>query len=127
MDMEHLKHLSQIPELVSMIDPSGNIAPGRVAKAFGLSKAQLARTLGLTGDAFYVNRNSATSQRRLAEMIEILARVTAWAGGRGRALSWYRAQPMPAFGSRTAESLVKTGQASVLRDYLDHLALGNFA
>jgi hypothetical protein len=42
-------------------------------------------------------------------------------------MAWYRAQPIPAFGGRTAESLVKEGKASVVRDYLDFAALGNFA
>ncbi len=42
-------------------------------------------------------------------------------------MAWYRAQPIAAFGGRTAESLVKTGQASALRDYLDHIAMGGFA
>jgi hypothetical protein len=60
-------------------------------------------------------------------MLEIIARVSGWAGGRNQAMVWYRAQPIPAFGGRTAESLVKSGQASALRDYLDHIAMGGFA
>lgn len=58
---------------------------------------------------------------------EVLARVLAWAGGEAEALFWYRSQPIAAFGDRTAESLVKSGQAAPLRDYLDSLALGGFA
>ena len=42
-------------------------------------------------------------------------------------MAWYRAQPIPAFGGRTAEALVKDGKAGDLRDYLDHLAMGVFA
>jgi hypothetical protein len=61
------------------------------------------------------------------ESREVLARVRAWAGGEAAALLWYRSQPIPAFGDRTAEALVKSGQAAALRDYLDAIALGGFA
>jgi hypothetical protein len=60
-------------------------------------------------------------------MLEIVGRVSAWAGGKEQAMAWYRAQPIPAFGDRTAEALVKSGQAGALRDYLDHFAMGGFA
>ena len=42
-------------------------------------------------------------------------------------MAWYRAEPIPAFGGRTAESLVKDGKAAAVRDYLDGVALGGFA
>ena len=42
-------------------------------------------------------------------------------------MAWYRAQPIAAFGDRTAESLVKEGKAAAVRDYLDYMAQGNFA
>jgi hypothetical protein len=48
------------------------------------------------------------------------------AGDRRAAIAWYRAQPIPAFGGRTAESLVKTGEARAVRDYLDGLGRGDF-
>ncbi|WP_414694233.1 antitoxin Xre/MbcA/ParS toxin-binding domain-containing protein [Phenylobacterium sp.] len=60
-------------------------------------------------------------------MLEIISRIDAWAGGRRQALAWYRAQPIPAFGDRTAESLVKAGEARAVRDYLDCLSKGGFA
>ena len=70
---------------------------------------------------------AAKTQSRLREMNEILTRVAGWAGGPAQAMAWYRAEPIPAFGGRTAESLVKSGQAGQLRDYLDSIAIGGFA
>ncbi len=67
------------------------------------------------------------ARARLGEMAEIITRVSKWAGGPDRALAWYRAQPISAFGDRTAESLVNSGQAAALRDYLDSIAVGGFA
>ena len=60
-------------------------------------------------------------------MIEILARVQDWAGSDAQAMAWYRSQPIPALDGRTAEALVKSGEAAAVRDYLDVMALGGFA
>ena len=96
---------------------------------FGLNKKQLAETIGVPPEALYKTSrlNAAKTQSRLREMNEILTRVSAWAGGPPQAMAWYRAEPIPAFGGRTAEQLVKSGQAGALRDYLDSIALGGFA
>jgi DNA-binding XRE family transcriptional regulator len=113
---------------VSLLD-SAVIDLAEVAAALGISKSQLADTVGMSRETFHKRARSGApkTQTRLREMLEILNRVSAWAGGRQQAMAWYRAQPLPAFGGRTAESLVKSGQATMLRDYLDHIALGGYA
>lgn len=100
-----------------------------VADMFAMSRAQLAQTVGLSPEVLQKARlrTARKTQARLREMLEIITRVTEWAGGRAQAMAWYRAQPIPAFGGRTAEALVKTGQAAAVRDYLDHMALGGYA
>jgi hypothetical protein len=117
------------PLVWSYIDRNGRIAVEQVADGFGMSKGQLAETAGLARETLYRAERSraAKTQGRLREMLEIISRVTDWAGGKEQAMAWYRAQPLPAFGGRTAESLVKEGKAAALRDYLDHMALGGFA
>lgn len=94
-----------------------------------MSKTQLAATLGLSRDSLYkVKRAEAEkTQTRVREMLEVIVRVAPWAGGQQQAMAWYRAQAIPALGDRTAEALVKQGKASVVRDYLDFVAQGNFA
>jgi len=69
----------------------------------------------------------AKTQNREREMLEIVSRISGWAGGKEQAMAWYRSEPIPAFGGRTAEALLKTGKASAVRDYLDHIAVGGFA
>ncbi|MBX9455589.1 MAG: DUF2384 domain-containing protein [Rhizobium sp.] len=100
-----------------------------LAAALGISKRELAETAGIP--AGNLNRraraNSAQTQNRLRETVEILHRVTPWAGGLRQAFAWYRSEPLPEFGGRTAESLVKSGSSTAVRDYLDHVALGGFA
>ena len=101
----------------------------RQAAALGLTKKQLAETIGLGPEALYKRQrlSAGKTQARLQDMLDILNRVDGWAGGPAQALAWYRGEAIPAFGDRTAESLVKSGQAGALRDYLDSLALGGFA
>lgn len=117
------------PLVWSYMDRSGKIAIGQVADGFGMSKSQLAETAGLARETLYRAERSrgAKTQGRLREMLEIISRVTEWAGGKEQAMAWYRAQPLPAFGGRTAEGLVKEGKAAAVRDYLDHMAVGGFA
>ncbi|MBB3978306.1 DNA-binding XRE family transcriptional regulator [Rhizobium azooxidifex] len=117
------------PLVLSYMGPGGKIAADEVADGFGMSKSQLAETAGLARETLYRAERSrgAKTQGRLREMLEIISRVSEWAGGKEQAMAWYRAQPIAAFGGRTAEALVKDGKAAAVRDYLDHVALGGFA
>lgn len=110
-------------------EKTGNVVVDRLVDGTGFTKKNLAGTLGISMDAMYrADRiNSPTTQVRMREMLEILGRIADWAGGEVQAMAWYRGQPIPAFGGRTAESLVKSNQAGPLRDYLDHMAMGGFA
>jgi predicted NUDIX family NTP pyrophosphohydrolase len=74
-----------------------------------------------------INKGQRPIIARLREIDEILARVAGWASGPAQAFAWYRSEPLPAFGGRTAESLVTSGELATLRDYLDSIALGGFA
>lgn len=113
----------------SYFGADGLIVIDRVAESFGLSKTQLADTMGVNPETFHraARARAPKTQGRVTEMIEIVARVSDWAGGEKQALAWYRAEPIPAFGGRTAESLVKDGKAAAVRDWLDHVATGGFA
>jgi hypothetical protein len=114
---------------VAFFDADGRVAFDRVAARFGLTKGQLAETIGLSPETLRraSRANAPRTQARAAEALEIIARIAAWAGGERQAVAWYRAEPIPAFGGRTAESLVKEGMAGAVRDYLDHVAVGGFA
>jgi len=115
--------------VMDFMDKSGLVDVDRVATAFRMTKKQLAETAGLaTATISKTDRKaSPRTQTRVTEMLEIISRVRAWAGGEAQAMAWYRAQPIPALDSRTTEALVKAGQAGAVRDYLDHMALGGFA
>jgi len=115
--------------IASLMDERGAVKVDEVADAFAMSKAQLAETAGLAREVFQKasRRDGPKAQTRVREMLEIISLVQAWAGGPAQAMAWYRAEPIPAFGGRTAEALVKSGQAGAVRDYVDHLATGGYA
>ena len=113
----------------ALSDKHGQVLVDLVADSFGMSKIQVVETAGISRTAMYKPKRlqSPKAQWRMREMLEIVSRVSEWAGGMNQGMAWYRAEPIPAFGGRTAESRVKDGKAAVVRDYLDALAMGGFA
>ena len=63
----------------------------------------------------------------LHDVAEIINRVLPWAGSVPQAFAWYRAQPIPSFGDRTPEDLVKEGKAEAVKAYLSRIAIGGYA
>ena len=119
----------EVPTVIDFMAPDGRLDLDQITTGFNLTKSQLAETAGLASDTLQksARRDAPKTQARVTEVLEVLSRLETWAGGRGQALAWYRAQPIAALDGRTAEALVKSGKAAVVRDYLDHLALGGFA
>ena len=115
--------------VTGFIGQGGLVDVDRVADTFRMTKGQLAETVGLGAATMgkAERRSARRTQSRIREMLEIVSRVRAWAGGETQAMAWYRSQPIPALDGRTPEALVKAGEAGAVRDYLDHLALGGFA
>ena len=107
----------------------GAVSAEALSARVGTTQAELARSAGLGRDAVLRRARlaSPTTQRRLREMAEVVARVEDWAGSPVAAYAWYRAAPLPGFGGRTAEMLVREGRADAVRRYLDEVALGGFA
>jgi len=103
----------------SVTDTTPEVSSFASGLRLGLSAQKLARPI--------VVLPKIPRDQRDRDKDEIINRISDWAGGKDQATSWYRSQPIAAFGGRTAESLVKSHQASVLRDYLDHIATGGFA
>ena len=123
------KSADSMPLVATVIGAGGRLDIDRISEVFNMTKGQLAETAGLARDTLQKTprRDAPKTQARVTEMLEILSRVEAWAGGRPQAMAWYRAQPIPALDGRTAEALVKSGQATLVRDYLDQVAVGGFA
>ena len=107
----------------------GLVDADKIIAEFGMTKAALAQSLGFAEETLqrFSRVTAPKTQHRLRDMIEILTRVAPWAGGMPQALGWYRGQSIPALGDQTAEALVKTDQAALVRSYLDGVAAGSYA
>lgn len=109
-------------------DETGLINLERVAGEFDVTIRQLAEIIGLDVAAVSTadERASPRTQSRVSEMMEIILRVREWSGGAIQALAWYRNQEISSFGT-TAETLVKNGNADLVRTYLDRISAGGYA
>lgn len=115
--------------LPDVMTDEGTIATDRLAKVLHITKAELATATGLSRDAVSKRDrlSSRPTQTRLRDTVEIIHRATQWTGSVGHAFAWFRAQPLPSFGDKTAEDLVKEGRAQAVKDYLSRIAEGGFA
>ena len=121
--------MSNIEFLRSVINDEGLVAPSALAKALHITQSDLAEVTGLSRDSVSKSNRSKskTIQARLRDTVEIINRVSDWSGGAGRAFAWFRSQPLPSFGDKTAEDLVKEGRANDVKAYLSRIADGGYA
>ncbi|MFZ1539268.1 MAG: antitoxin Xre/MbcA/ParS toxin-binding domain-containing protein [Chromatiaceae bacterium] len=115
--------------LSEVITEQGMIATDRLAGVLRVTKTELAMATGLSRDAVskQTRLRSRQTQARLRDTVEIINRVTPWTGSVGRAFAWFRSQPLPSFGDKTAEDLVKEGRVQAVKDYLSRIAEGGYA
>ncbi len=119
----------QISFLAEVFSPSGAIQLERFTELLRVTKADLAFSIGLSREAISKTArfNAPATQARLREAAEIINRILPWCGSVPQAFSWFRSQPIPAFGGQTSEDLVRGGRIADLKDYLAGLAAGGFA
>jgi transcriptional regulator with XRE-family HTH domain len=115
--------------LLIVINDDGLVASSALAKELHITKSDLAEVTGLSRDSVSktARLKSKATQTRLRDTVEIINRVTEWSGSVGRAFAWFRSQPLPSFGDKTAEDLVKEGRARAVKDYLSRIADGGYA
>lgn len=115
--------------LADVMRPDGCVAPDGLSSELRITKGELAIASGLSRDAVSKTPRlkARATQARLRDVVEIINRVMPWAGSAPQAFAWYRAQPLPSFGDRTAEDLVKEGRAEAVKSYLSRIAVGGYS
>ena len=102
------------------------IAPRRMADRLKLPMTGLAKLARLNRNTLSSKANSSAVQTRLGEIAAIIARAAELSGDEGRAIIWFRHQPIVGFGE-TAEQLVEAGHAKAVLWHLDGLENGVYA
>lgn len=117
------------PFLEDVMDPrAGIVSPRRLGERLNMSISEIADLAGVHRNTLSRNPGSPRVQRRLQEIVRILARATdLLAGDIGRAVLWFRFEPLAGFGPRTALELVAEGHADAVMAHLDMLENGVYA
>jgi uncharacterized protein (DUF2384 family) len=105
----------------------GFISPRRLSDTLRMSMAELARVSRLHRNTLAQKPDSARAQARLGEIARILALATELIGDPGRAVVWFRHQPLAGFDNKTAEQLVEAGHGDAVLQHLETLSDGVYA
>ena len=107
----------------------GVYSPSLIANALRTHEHEIAQTLGLKQKALMQVKliESKQVQTKLGGMLEILSCVESRTGSLLMAYAWFRDVPIPGFGGKTADSIVREGKINAVRAYLDEMDDGGFA
>lgn len=114
------------PFLDAVTDPAGHgiISPQRMSAVLHMPIGELSRITHIHRNTLAQNPESDKVQERLGEIARIITAAADLTGDMGRAIVWFRHQPLSGFGQKTAEELVAEGHAAAVRKHLDMLADG---
>ncbi len=115
--------------LTQVTEPSlGIISPQRMSEALHIGMGSLAQLAGINRTTLARAPDSDKVQGGLGLIARIIGMAAALTGDNpGKAILWFRHQPIEAFGFRTAEQLVEEGRAEAVIKHLETLADGVYA
>ncbi|KAA2235740.1 antitoxin Xre/MbcA/ParS toxin-binding domain-containing protein [Salinarimonas soli] len=97
------------------------ISPQRIADRLRVTQAEVARLAKVHRNTLAQKPDSAVVQEGLGEIARIVSTAADLLGGdTGRAVVWFRHQPLSGFDGRTAAELVEAGNGAAV---LAHLAM----
>ncbi len=111
----------------SLRDPASS-TPTLSARAFGsalnIDLQTLAQQAHVHRNTISRMPNSEGVQRFLRQAVSVLRAATDMSGDVNRAMFWYRNEPLPVFGYKTAEQLVSDGRSEDVIRYVVSLEAG---
>ncbi len=120
--------LSPIIEFVAD-SASSRVEPRRMAELLGLSMDSVAALAHTHRNTMSRTPASPQVQTGLGDIVKILVRATQLmeGGAPGRAVLWFKNQPLSGFGGKTAMELVREGKTAAVMEHLEMLADGVYA
>lgn len=98
-----------------------------IAEVLGLSLTELAAIAGVARNTLTAKNGARRADAALSPLVRIIALASEMAGDDQRAAIWFKHQPIPGFGGKTARDLVGAGKADTVIDYLESVRAGAYA
>lgn len=103
----------------------GMISPERIGKALRISLSEVARLAKVHRNTLAQKPGSPMVQERLGEVARIVAAAAdLMEGDKGRAVVWFRHQPLAGFDGSTAAELTMAGHGNAVLAHLEMLRDG---
>lgn len=102
------------------------IAPRRMADRLRLPMSRLAKLAHVNRNTMTAKPESPAVQAKLGEIARIIARAAELSGDDGKAIIWFKHQPIAGFG-KTAEELVEEGEGAAVLWTLESMEQGGYA
>lgn len=102
------------------------IAPHRLAERLRLPLSRLAKIAHVNRNTMAARPESPAVQAKLGQIASIIARAAELSGDEGKAIIWFKYQPMASWG-RTAEEVVELGYADAVFEELERMAEGVYS
>lgn len=118
---------TEISFIAALQDPvlAPMLSPLRYISLLGMDVETLARNAGVSVGALTHTPGSAAIQSHLRNNLRVIkAAYDASGGDLAKSLRWFRAEPLQAFGQKTAEQAVSNGQADDVVRLIDSLYAG---
>ena len=103
---------------------ASTLSPNRFSEVLNIDLQTLATQAHVHRNTLSRAPASESVQRFLREALRVIRAATDLTGDVDRAIFWYRNEPLPAFGYKTAESLVIEGRTEDLLRYVESLEAG---
>lgn len=116
-----------LANFLALVHEGNMIVPKRMAAELRLPMIELAKLAGVNRNTLSTKAGSAAVQAGLGVIARIIAKASELSGDEGRAIIWFRHQPIIGFDGRTAEELVEDGRADAVIWYLETLENGGYA
>lgn len=100
------------------------LSPRRFGEVLGIDQQTLAAQARVHRNTLRRTPASENVQRFLREALQVIRAATDVSGDLQQALFWYRNEPLPPFGYRTAEQLVADGRSADVLRYVSSLEAG---
>jgi hypothetical protein len=119
--------VSVLTVLLEDIREGDFVSPQRMSERLRLPLAELAKLVHVHRNTLAKHPASPTVQKNLEPVVRILAAAEELTGDAGRAIVWFRYQPIPGHAGRTPLQLVEEGHADAVLAHLEDLRDGAYA